>query len=60
MNFSEGVIPGAEVRKGDELGWFLFGGSDYVILFQQGVTFTPAVPKNSHILMGEKFGGLAK
>ena len=60
VNFSEGVVPGADVRKGDELGWFLFGGSDYVILFQQGVTFTPAVPKNSHILMGEKFGGLAK
>ena len=60
VNFSEGLAPGVHVHKGDELGYFLFGGSDYVILFQKGVTFTPAAEKGSHILMGEKFGILGK
>ena len=60
VNFSEGLAPGIHVKKGDELGYFLFGGSDYVILFQQDITFSPAVEKNTHILMGEKFGSLGK
>lgn len=59
VNFSETVVPGAMVHKGDELGWFLFGGSDYVILFQQGVTFTPSVLPGSHVLMGETLGSLS-
>ena len=58
VNFSEGVVPGAQVHKGDELGYFLFGGSDYVIIFQQGVTFTPSTLPGAHIFMGECLGTL--
>ncbi len=29
---------GKECRKGDEFGYFTFGGSDIIILFQEGVT----------------------
>ncbi len=70
VNFSEGVMPGAQVKKGDELGWFLFGGSDYVILFQKGVDFTPSTVSSApasfpalhrespHVLMGEFLGKL--
>ena len=32
----ERVKPGAELHRGDELGCFLFGGSDVVLLFEQG------------------------
>ncbi|MBQ9008872.1 MAG: phosphatidylserine decarboxylase [Clostridia bacterium] len=28
VNFLDSVKPGAKVTKGDELGYFLFGGSD--------------------------------
>ena len=31
------ATPGAEVPKGAEFGYFLFGGSDIVLLFQKGV-----------------------
>lgn len=40
------VRPGDEVRKGDELGFFQFGGSTYCLLFQRGVIerFVPKPP----------------
>jgi hypothetical protein len=28
---------GSEALKGDEFGYFLFGGSDIILLFQEGV-----------------------
>jgi len=40
------------------MGWFLFGGSDIVYLFQKGYTFTPA--STEHLLMGEALGKLDK
>ena len=58
INFTEGVKVGAEVKKGDELGWFLFGGSDYVILFQDHVDFSLTRKMFSHQLMGEELGRL--
>ncbi len=36
VNFEEGLQVGTEVRKGNPMGWFDFGGSDVVILFQKG------------------------
>ena len=58
INFCSDVVPGAQVKKGQELGWFLFGGSDFVILFQKDVVFhlTPTV--FSHQLMGQELGRL--
>ena len=32
--------PGTTLKKGDMLGYFLFGGSDFVMIFQKGVKFT--------------------
>jgi len=34
VNFEDTVKSGNTVKKGDMLGYFLFGGSDYVMLFQ--------------------------
>ena len=61
VNFEETVKVGAVVKKGDPLGYFLFGGSDIVMLFQQQAGFeltAPAIDANSykHIYMGEAYG----
>ena len=58
VNFLDTLKPGDSVKKGDELGWFLFGGSDIVYLFQKDVTFTLATTE--HLLMGEQLGTLSK
>ena len=66
VNFEENVIPGTIVKKGDMLGHFAFGGSDFIMIFQDGVTFTLDSPKEEdsdtyqHILMGEQLGILSK
>ena len=59
INWSPEVKVGANVTKGQELGWFLFGGSDYVMLFQSGVNFTLKPDVFSHQLMGEELGRLS-
>ncbi|MEX3843697.1 phosphatidylserine decarboxylase family protein [Paraburkholderia sp. BR10882] len=40
------VRPGDELGKGDELGWFQYGGSTYCLIFQPGVVerFAPRPP----------------
>ena len=48
-------------QKGDELGNFLFGASDFVMVFQKRANFVMTAPKNNngtykHILMGQKYG----
>lgn len=63
VNFEDAVKVGNTFRKGDMLGYFLFGGSDFVLLFQRGVDFELTVPKESsgarkHVLMGEEYGRL--
>lgn len=58
INWTSEVKVGAEVTKGQELGWFLFGGSDYVILFQAGINFQLTPKIFSHQLMGEELGRL--
>ena len=58
VNFEENVKPGALVKKGDMLGNFAFGGSDFIMLFQGNGHFTLDSPKQEggnafkHILMG--------
>ncbi len=65
VNFEEYVKPGVRVKKGDMLGYFLFGGSDFIMIFQQQVEFTLDAPKKEetdyyqHLLMGERFGYLS-
>jgi phosphatidylserine decarboxylase len=46
---------GAELRKGDEFGYFLFGGSDIVLLFQdRNVIFDARV--GTKYLQGQRLG----
>lgn len=58
------VEAGVQVQKGDPLGCFYFGGSDFVMLFQKGVKLELSVPKENggyaHVLMGEPYGRLTK
>jgi phosphatidylserine decarboxylase precursor len=61
VNFEKAVKVGNTFKKGDMLGYFLFGGSDYVILFQGKVKFDLTVSKDkdgkyNHLLMGEEYG----
>lgn len=58
INWTSEVKVGAEVTKGQELGWFLFGGSDYAILFLTDVNFQLTPKIFSHQLMGEELGRL--
>ncbi|KAL4459065.1 hypothetical protein ABPG75_013930 [Micractinium tetrahymenae] len=55
--------PGQEATKGDEAGYFAFGGSTIVVLFQRGaVTWDDDLQQNSlnsletRVLMGEQLG----
>lgn len=45
---------GAELRKGDELGYFLFGGSDIVLLFEEDVVLDAEV--GTRYLQGQRIG----
>ena len=60
-NWEDTVVSGAEVQKGDPMGYFLFGGSDIVMVFQSDVTAELLCPENEtsdgykHVLMGEPY-----
>lgn len=62
VNLEANVKPGAQVAKGDMLGHFAFGGSDFVMLFQDKVDFTIDAPAEEagtgyqHLLMGQRLG----
>lgn len=64
VNFEMKIRVGSTFKKGDMLGYFLFGGSDYIIIFQKNAGFklTAPIENNSttykHILMGEVYGVL--
>ena len=60
--FEDTVVVGAEVKKGDPLGRFLFGGSDIVMIFEQKAGFEITVPVSGnvheHVKMGQEYGKL--
>ena len=64
-NWEENVTVGSKVEKGDPMGYFLFGGSDIVMVFQAGVHVELLCPPDeagtgySHILMGEPYARLS-
>ncbi len=60
VNFEDTVVPGAEVKKGDPLGYFLFGGSDIVMVFSEDLAFELTARVNEHILTGNAYGTIAK
>ena len=55
-NWEDSVKPGAAVSAGDPMGYFLFGGSDIVLIFQKGVTLE--LFSAEHILMGEPYADI--
>ena len=65
VNFEDSLEVGTKVQKGDMLGYFAFGGSDFVMLFQEDVKFTLDAPMQEdgssykHMLMGERLGYLS-
>lgn len=63
VTFEPTLKEGVRVRKGDLMGHFLFGGSDFVMVFQAGYGFTLDSPRNDNqgyarLLMGERLGRL--
>jgi phosphatidylserine decarboxylase len=62
VNFEEDVKEGRKVKKGDMLGYFLFGGSDFMMIFQKKAGFTMDAPQQAgsykKLLMGERYGTL--
>ena len=63
-NWEEGLAVGSKVKKGDPMGYFLFGGSDIVMVFQSGVDVDFLCEKEgdgyAHVLMGQPYANLTK
>ena len=59
VNFEETIVPGTEVKKGDPLGFFLFGGSDIVMLFSEDLDFQMSAETDVHYNMGQEYGAIS-
>ena len=65
-NWEDSVKVGAQVKKGDPMGYFLFGGSDIVMVFQSGIKAELVCPESEtedgydHVLMGEPYMNLTR
>ena len=70
VNFEKNVKKGLKVKKGDPLGYFLFGGSDFVMVFEEKADFDITVKKGGqttgygngylHVMMGNEYGKVKK
>ena len=66
VNFEDHLKPGTTIEKGDMLGHFAFGGSDFVMIFEEQVHFQLEAPMEAdgqtykHMLMGERLGTLSR
>jgi phosphatidylserine decarboxylase len=66
VTFEPRLKAGVEVRKGDMMGHFLFGGSDFAMVFQAGYELTLDLPRQEvnvsfpHVLMGQRLGRLRR
>ncbi len=63
VNFEKRLKVGDFVQKGDPMGYFQFGGSDIVMIFQKGVevedlTLKDGSGKPRHLLMGQPYANL--
>ena len=58
VNWIPELHVGQELHRGDEMGYFMFGGSDIVLLFQRGVEVDIILHHGDHILMGEGYANL--
>ncbi|MGX8682331.1 MAG: phosphatidylserine decarboxylase [Bacteroidales bacterium] len=65
VNWINSLKVGDWLEKGDEMGYFLFGGSDVVMIFQKGVEVSLMITSDGeggyeHLLMGEAYARLTK
>ena len=44
------------IEKGDPLGYFMFGGSDIVMIFSEDLDFNLTAEADEHYNMGEEYG----
>ena len=58
VNFEASVKPGSKGKKGDPLGYFLFGGSDVIMAFSREAGFTMTAEAGKHLDMGREYGRL--
>ena len=58
-NWIPSLHVGQTLHRGDEMGNFLFGGSDVVLIFQRGVE-VELLHMGEHLLMGEAYADLKK
>ncbi|MCI5797250.1 MAG: phosphatidylserine decarboxylase [Firmicutes bacterium] len=56
-NFEKDLYVGKKVKRGDPLGYFMFGGSDIVMIFDKSLECVSLV-QNEHLLMGENYANL--
>lgn len=57
VNWIPSLHVGQQLKKGDEMGFFMFGGSDIVIIFQRGIDVT-LLHHGDLLLMGEPYAQL--
>ena len=57
-NWEESVKVGGTANKGDPMGYFLFGGSDIVMIFQDNVDLE--LFTQDHLLMGEAYASIVQ
>jgi len=61
VNWLETLQVGQQLKKGDEMGFFLFGGSDIVMIFQRDINVELAFDLNNNfLLMGQAYAKLKK
>ena len=56
VNSEESVKAGTKVKKGDPMGYFLFGGSDIIMVFSEDAGFEMTAEKDFHLDMGSAYG----
>ena len=56
VNFEKDVVIGKNVKKGDPMGYFLYGGSDIVMIFEKDAGFTLSHEKGKRLNVGEEYG----
>jgi len=47
---------GVELHKGEEMGYFQFGGSDFVMVFEQSSSIELACTPDTHYVQGSAIG----
>ncbi len=60
VNWLSSLQVGQTLKRGDEMGYFLFGGSDVILLFQKDISVTLACTPQELNLMGTAYATLTK